>query len=341
MRRRDALAGLLGALLASGCPAPAPAPVAMPVPPPPPPPDRMVPSLAGLLPFAGLKWLISLRPERLARTEWLRAPVARLVADERLDLLARATGLDLRAIPEMLLAGYGEGAEEAVMWLVRHRHDPLLVERRFRERLTGGEARSALGHQLVGVWGQVGTATRGFVSIGRDVSGFQYGGDRRRGPARIALLYAQGELEGIPTALEEPALARLDAELGLQPLKLLVPGPFEGEVARGLRGLMAGAYALGASLAPNDPQALDLRALLIGDYGPDADRARAVELLRTAWDDFGKSDLGHLLGAHQPLAPPVVEASPSGLSLRAALDAATLFRGLSAATVDDVREIMR
>lgn len=305
----------------------------------------MVPSLAGLLPFAGLKWLISLRPERLANTAWLRETVARLAEDERLDVLARATGLDLRAVPEMVLAGYGGGADEVVMWLVRHRQDQLLVERRFRERLTGGESRSALGHQLVGVWGSVGTATRGFVSIGRDVAGFQYGGDRQRGPARIALLYAQDKLAKIPTALQEPALLRLDGELGLAPLKLLIPGPFDGDVARGLRGLMAGAYAIGASLSPTERQSLRLTALMVGDYDsagrPGADRQRAVELLRAAWDDFGKSDLGHLLGAHQPLAPPVVDASPSGLSLNVELDADAAFRGLRAATIDDARDIMR
>jgi hypothetical protein len=178
------------------------------------------------------------------------------------------------------------------------------------------------------------------VAIGRDVAFYQFGGQVRTGPARIATLYARGMLRA-PTALADPSLALVDRALGPAPAKLHLPGPFEGDRARGARGLLAAATAMGAALRPTERQTFALRIALIGDYGAPTAEDRAVAFLELAWTDLAAADLGHLLGLHQPVRAPRASRAPEGLMLDVELDPAALFDGLAAATVDDVREIMR
>ena len=337
--RRALLAALASGCLHLGCGGRAPeGPAALP----PPPPDRTVAALTDLLTVVKLEWLILLEPESLWSTAWLRPPLGRVLRDERLDLLAATTGFDLRQVRELALASYrGSGdADNTIAYLARHRDDQLDIERRFRERLTSGEMRSALDHQLVGVWGKLGTTDRALVAVGRDVVLYQFGGSDRSGPARIATLYARGMLKA-PSVLADPSLALLAGALGTAPAKLLIPGPFDGELARGARGLLAAATAMGASLQPNEQQSFTLRTVLCGDYGPPEADDRAVAFLELAWQDLAAADLGHLLGLHRPVTAARAFRVPVGLALEVELDPATLFDGLAAATVDNVRDIMR
>src|SRR5439155_26485756 len=160
--------------------------------PPPALPDLEVARLTDLLTGAHLEWLVVIRPEELARIDWLKPSLGRLFKDDRLDLLARATGIQLREVPELALASYRQPASaaraadcaasdrcDAVAFLLRHRSDPLALERKFRERLTSGAERSEVGHQLVGMWGYIGRGARGFAAVGPHVVGYQYDGDRR------------------------------------------------------------------------------------------------------------------------------------------------------------------
>src|SRR5690606_32596323 len=124
--------------------------------------------------------------------------------------------------------------------------------------------------QLVRVWGRIGTREHGFVGIGPDVVGYQYGGSATRGPVRIAELYARGELEGVPRALADPALGSVHQRIAHAPALVLIPGPFEGAMARGARGLLGAADALGASITPSPSQTLRLDVILAGAYPSDA-----------------------------------------------------------------------
>jgi hypothetical protein len=158
----------------------------------------------------------------------------------------------------------------------------------------------------------------------------------RKGPARIALLYAGGELATVPTVANDPGLGALAKALGDAPLSVMMPGPFEGEMARGARGLFAAAESVGASLQPTARRTLRLEIVLVGDYSqPDEE-----SFLLAAWQDLAKADLGHLLGLHEPVVAPDIH-SDGVLRLRTELDPERLLRGLSAATVDSVREMMR
>jgi hypothetical protein len=367
--RRSWLIAALALTVAPGCGAAAP------------PPETLVPArvepeptiatVGEVVTSAGLAWLVLCAPARLASVEWLRPTIGRLLRDERLDLLQLTTGIDLRAAPELALAGYASAArgddEEVVLYVVRHRADALAIERKFRERLTSDETRHLHGSHLVEWSGRIGRKTRAFGALGREVAAFQYGGDPGRGPLRAALLYAGGRLGRVPAVLADPTLAMMNARLGTAPLRALMPGPFEGPTARGARGLLGAATGLGAGLTPTEARTLRLEVLIAGDFRADPERAQ--RLLLAAWQDLATSDLGHLLGLHEPRVAPAASLGELGpapgapraptaalaskaaatppepleqaLALVVELDAESLARGLTAATTDTVREIMQ
>ena len=307
------------------------------VPPPPAPPDLEIAHLTDLLTSARLNWLVLVRPAELARVAWLDPLLTRIFQHERLDDLRLTTGVDVRRAPELALATYEGAPDDAVAYFVRHDADPLAVERRFRERLTKLDQRATLGHQLTFVTGLVGTSSLGFVGAGRGVAGYQFGGDMARGPAKIAALYAQGRLAGVPTALAPDALRLASERFGVAPLEAFLPGPFEGDLAQGARGLFAASTCVALSLAPTPAETLALTVFVGGDF---ASTEGADRMLRLAFDDLGASDLGHLLGLHAPRSEPRVTSSSDGLALEVELDPKALVAGLTAATSDDVRAFM-
>jgi hypothetical protein len=336
LARRQLLGALLAAAAGSlvpGCGGNEPTPAT----PPPPAPDVSVRALTDLVPAAKLGWVVVIASQSLLAIDWLKPSLSRVLRDERLDLLAQTTGLDLRQVRELCIASFG--LDDLILQLARHGHDPVGIERLFRRRLTGGEKRSVEERGLVRVSGTIGRQSHTFVAIGREVVGFQYGGDPDKGPARVALLFAAGKLHRSPPFTSDPVLGPVWAALGAAPIRALLPGPFEGELGRGARGLFAAATAVGAALAPTGSRALGLRLLLDGDYA--ADPSRAVATLDAAWSDLAQSDLGHLLGLGEPRTKPTSRFEAGRLVLDVDLEPTTLCQGLSAATTDNIREIMR
>jgi hypothetical protein len=333
--RRQLLAALLGCgcgAIALGCsppgePAVPSAPAAPPI---------VVGALPDLVSAASLGWLCELRPVELYAEPGLRPPLARLLRDERLDLFARTTGLELRSLEELALASFGD---DSVLLLARHRTDPLLIERLFRARLTSDEHRFVDRAGIVRVTGRTGRQPRAFVALGSTVVGFQFGGALRTGPVRVAQLYASGAFDRVPPLSRDPQLEATLAALPKAPVRWLLPGPFEGELGAGAHGLLGAATAVGVALSPAGGSALALTALVEGSF--EAEPERAAALLLTTWQDVAGSALGSLAGLHEPLGAPEARAEPGRLRLTVTLDAETLCAGLAAATMDDVREIMR
>lgn len=297
----------------------------------------MVTRVADLLTAVGARWLLVLEPTRIGAIAWLEPHLARLLADDRLDALAGATGIDVRLAPEVVLAGYGDG--DVVAYFVRHPSEQPLVERRFRARLTGEVRHRRWGHQLVTLWGRIGDTPHGYVGVGPDVAGFQYGGEEQGGPMRVAVLYEMGKLQSIPRLLSVEGVGRLTGALGEAPIKLVLPGPFEGDMARGARGLFTAAEGIALGLTPTPDERLMLRIVLAGDFGEGDDLARATDIAGLAWGDLAASDLGHLLGL--PTEGVTTEPHPLGIELATPLDPRSLADGLAAATMDEVRDLMR
>ena len=300
---------------------------------------RDAPPPAALISRAGLEWLVLLRPRELMDMTWLLPSLDRVLRGKRFDLLHAAIGIDVRQVSEIALASSATRGGSCIAVVARHTADPLAVERLFRDRLTSDEQRSIDGHQMVRLRGRLGTHWQAFASIGPNTAVFQYGGDPDRGPVRIATLYAEGKLERVPPLLADPATRELLMPVLGTPVLALIPGPFEGELGRGARGLLAAASGATASLTPTHGKTLRLQVRIHGDFS--ADPQGAGQLLYAAWDDLSQADLGHLLGLHQPATAPVVETPPGALAITAELEPGALFNGLAAATTDSIREIMR
>jgi hypothetical protein len=336
VRDRRALLGALLAggigLLAPGCGAPpAPAPRS-----PAPLPPLATSDLTRLLPLAGLRWLLLARPREIAAVPWLIPWIALIAPEPNLARYAAATGVDLRQIPEAAIASYAGGA---TLYLARHGGDPATIERLFRRRLTGRARRAEDRPDLIRMSGDIGAGPHTLILLGADVVGLQDGGSMTRGPSRVAALYAAGKLRRSPTALDEEPLRSLAARFGPAPLLALSPGPFEGELARGARGLLAGATAIGAAARPSAREKIALAIAVAGDFS--TSREPASQELLAAWNELALSSFGHLLGLDAPIEPPLATHAPDAVAIAVELDPGKLARGIAAATSSRIEEIMR
>jgi hypothetical protein len=179
----------------------------------------------------------------------------------------------------------------------------------------------------------------GLVTIGRDVVGYQQGGVQSRGPARIAALYAIGKLRRSPTVLSEDPIRALSNRFGATPARAFALGPFEGELARGARGLLAGATAIGAAARPSAREGVALVIAVAGDFSLSGEAA-SKELV-AAWSDLAQGSFGHLLGLDQPVEPPLATHGADAVTVAVELNPRKLAAGLHNATGASIAEIMR
>ncbi|XYH99060.1 hypothetical protein ACMHYB_04645 [Sorangium sp. So ce1128] len=338
LRRRSVLGGVLGCVLGLGLPAcgGAPRPPARPAPPLPP---LGTADLTRLLPQAGLRWLVLARPREIAAVPWLIPSIGLVAPEENLARHARATGVDLRQVREAAIASYAGAAGEVRFYVARHSGDPRAIERLFRRRLTGKERRALDRPDVVRVTGDIGRAPHALVLLGPDVVGVQEGGSPLRGPARVASLYALGRLKRSPTALSGGPLAALAARFGPAPVRAFAPGPFDGELARGARGLLAGATAVGAAARPSAREGIALAIAVSGDFSTSGEAASEELLL--AWNELAQGSFGHLLGLDAPVEPPLATHAPDAVAVAVELSPQALARGLAAATGERIEEMLR
>lgn len=334
--RRTFLAS--AAVLLAGCASKPPAPVA-PLAPPAPPPLRVA-DLAHLLPAAELRWILFTRPREIAAIPWLIPAIGRIAREESLDRFTAKSGFDLRQIHEAVIATYGApGGPETTLYLLRHNGDPVAIERLFRARLTSGEHRSVERADVVRVSGKIGSTPATLVVLGADVVGFQFGGSASRGPARVASLYALDKLKRSPTVLADDPLRALSARLGSAPFRAFALGPFEGELARGARGLLAGATAIGGTIRPSAREGLLAVIAVSGDFSKSGEAASRE--LTHAWSDLARGSFGHLLGLDAPVEPPLATHGSDAVTVAIELDPNKLAKGIASATSARIEEIMK
>jgi hypothetical protein len=162
---------------------------------------------------------------------------------------------------------------------------------------------------------------------------------------RAALYFAQHKLKRASPALRGEPLARAERLVGDAPLRGFAPGPFEGEWAAGLGGLLRATTAIAASARPYEPPpgtgasaAIALHVVLTGAWGGDA--PAAAKRLLSAWDVLAQDALGHLTGIDHPVVAPQAAGDAEALHLEVALDPMLLARGLHAATDATLSEIL-
>lgn len=303
--------------------------------------------LTDLAPAAGLVWLLDLRPVALMMTDASRQAIAEVVPEDRFAAFAsRHGGIDPRAAQELIVASY----PEAMLTMAEVRFDPAKVEAAFAARALSVDGRAAEG-DVVRTWGSVagdGEPTREQLAlVGRDAVMLERG---HLGPLRAALAFAEGKLHRALPALRTEPLKRAAELLGDAPARAFAPGPFDGEWAAGLGGLLRASTAAAVSAWPlgsasNAAANLHFRVVLLGAWGADA--PAAADRLRAAFDVLANDPLGKLMGVDHPVDDVRVRVLGEGpqnsdaIALEVGLDALALARGLHAATAGTVADIMR
>ncbi len=160
------------------------------------------------------------------------------------------------------------------------------------------------------------------------------------GPLRASEAFAFGKLKKASPSLSGAALRRASELLSNAPVRAFAAGPFQGEAAGGLGGLLRAATAVGASAAwTGKGSNVKVRLVLTGAWKDDA--STAAETLGAAVHVLAESPAGRLFGLNHPVQEPSVHVEPEALVLDAVIDADALAHGIHDAVDADVVEMMK
>lgn len=320
--------------LVSSMPGCGPKPIA--APPAPPAVPLHLDSACDLAPSAGAEWVVDARPRAIAEIPDLIPVISQVVPEARFATFAATHGgIDVRQITDLCVAKYNA----TLLTVARTPLDPARVERTFADRVThpGGRSVDVVNPPVVRVWGEVNGEAQQLVVFGREVVALEQG---KAGPIRAAEAFALGKLRRASPVLRGGSLARAVELVGDAPLRAFAQGPFEGETAQGLGGLMRASTAVAAAARfAGAPAKLSLRIVLTGAWGKDA--PAAAERLAAAVHVVSESALGRLLGLDHPLVSPQVRGTDEALVVDVTLDAAILARGVHDALDAEIGDIMR
>ena len=316
---------------AAGCgPKPIPPPLA------PPPVPLHLESACALAPSAGVEWVVDARPRAIAEIPDLIPAIALVVPEARFAKFAAAHGgVDMRQITDLCVARY----KEAFLTVARTPLDPVRLEKEFADRVThpGGRSVDVINPHVVRIWGEVNGEPQQLVVFAREVVALEQG---RAGPVRAAESFALGKLHRASPVLRGAALTAAVRHVGDAPLRAFAAGPFEGEMAQGLGGLMRASTAVGVSAQfAGAPAKIAVRVVLTGAWGKDA--PAAAERLAAAVNVVAESPFGRLLGLNHPLGAPRVRGEEEALFVEVTLDGMALARGLHDVLDAEIGDIMR
>jgi hypothetical protein len=295
---------------------------------------------------ASIVWLIDLAPRDLVAHADLLPAIDTLLPHDRVAAFADRNGFDPLAIDEITLASYSSEVGDTMLYVARGAFEPGKLEAIFRARAGGVDGRGIDrqgGEEIVRTWGTVKGQRAQLATFGRQAAALEVG---RFGPLRVAELFAQEKLKRASPALKAAQLARADELLGGTgesdaPLRAFALGPFEGENAKWLGGLLGASTAAALAARPatvSGQAALRITLVLTGGWGGDAHRA--ADRLAAAFDALSATNLGRLAGLDHPLDLVRVEPLPDALRLTVSFDALGLARGARAMTGAEVSEIM-
>jgi hypothetical protein len=344
VQRREALTILLG-VAAAACGGRVASPAISRPPPPPPLPVDAAPDLAAA---AGLVWMVDLRLREIFASTDLIPAIALLFPEARLDRFATTNGgVDLRQLTELCVATY----PETMLVVARGLFDDARLEKAFADRLEQVDGRAEdratlpdgrAAAPITRIWGSARKSREQLALVSREAFAFERG---RFGPLKAAELFAEGKLKKAKPALRTSPLDRVVELLGggaASPALALAPGPFTGDQAKGVGGLLAAAFAVGisgrASAAEGGKARLDVRVVVTGAWG--ADGADAAVRLASEFDRLAQDALGHLCGLDRPLSPPKATSMRDAVVLDVALDPFEIARGLHDITEGTLADIM-
>jgi hypothetical protein len=296
-----------------------------------------------VVPAPGLEWLIVARPRAIAERPELIPAIRSVVSEEKFDALAKRNGgIDLRTAEELAVAHY----TDATLVLARTLVDPARLERAFGERVPTLEGRAVdkrSREPVVREWGEGPNGREQLAIFGTAAVGHERG---KLGPLRAAQLFAEARLKRAQPALRSAALAGAAQIAKDAPFRFFAPGPFVGDTAKGLGGLLAATTCALVAAAPAPNAAKDgpggpvtVTIALVGAWTDDASAAR--ERLAAAWNTLASSSLGRLSGVDKPLVAPVTRLERDAIVLEVTVDALSLGRGIHYAVDAPLDEVMR
>ncbi len=305
-------------------------------PPAPPPATLHLDSACDLAPSAAVEWVLDARPRAVAETPDLIPVIALVIPESRFATFAATHGgVDVRQITDLCVAKY----KETLLTVARAPLDPSRLERTFADRMThpGGRSVDVVNPPVVRVWGEVNGEAQQLVVFARELVALEQG---KAGPVRATEAFALGKLRRALPALRGGPLARTVELIGEAPVRAFAPGPFEGETAQGLGGLMRASTSVAASARfVGAPAKLGIRIVLTGAWGKDA--PAAAERLAAAVHVVSESPFGRLLGLDHPLVSPQVRGMDDALVVDLTIDGRTLARGVHDALDAEIGDIMR
>ena len=305
-----------------------------------------------LAPAAALSTLVLVRPKEIyADATLLPALTLGLPDDQVATFASRHGGVDPRQLDEIVVAAY----PHATLLLGRGVIDPRKVEASFSDHSLGVDGR-AVDHAagplttITRLWADVPngagpTQHEQLVLMGHEVVGLEIDeqppveGKPTVGPARAAELFALRKLAKARPALAAPPLESAAKVLGDAPVLVMFPGPFEGQAASALGGLLRAATAVGMAAKPDGAGTVRIKITVLGAFGDKA--PQAADKLSAATDMVAASSLGRLAGLDHPKRPFQARSTPESATVEGAVDALALARGVLAATSAQISEIMQ
>lgn len=288
-----------------------------------------------LVPAAGVDWLIEARPREVAEIADLIPAIGLVVSEARFNAFAKAHGgVDVRSIERACVSRHGT----TLLAIARTPLDPARVQAAFTERSTRLPVRfiDVQNPPVVRLSGEVAGERQEMVTFDRELVAVEYG---PQGPLRASEAFAQGKLRRASPALRSHVFAPASTILGDAPVRAFIAGPFEGDTAKGLGGLLRATTSVGVSATSAGPGArIAVRLVLTGAWGKDG--PAAAERFGAAVNVISESSLGRLFGLQHPVEGPRVHATDDALILDATLDANALARGIHAALDADVTDMM-
>jgi hypothetical protein len=287
-------------------------------------------SLTGLVPAAGLSWMVVAKPKELLRDASLRQGIAQLFPDARLDVFARDSGVDLRTIDTGVVAGFGLGT----LYLAEG-VDVGAARSAFLNRLASEPLTRPLSGDVVHVTGIVGITPQSFVNASSSIAAVSV-----RDPTltKICAAFALGKLKKSPSALSGAALRHLPASLATAPVQWYAPGPFSDEWARGAHGLLKDTLAVAVTGRVDSPGWLDVLVVLRGDYASDSEQS--VQKALATFRELAGSALGRILSLDDPSLAPEIMATAREISLRVRLPIERLLAGLYGVVAANVWDLL-
>ena len=289
--------------------------------------------IEALAPAAGLQWVVIAEPQTIFNNEAVKPTLAKLFPQFRFDALERSSAIVVRKLQRVVIAQYGD----STLFVLQGVPDPMEAERRMRARLMSEVVRTVHRDDAVLLTGKLANGQRrAIVAMLPAVVVIESGEDRH---AKAAYFHGLGKLKRSPGVLQAPGVAELARRFGPAPVLGFAPGPFEGEWARGLHGLLGAAEGVGAALRLTPIGTLQGSFVVAGDWGARAEAAS--QRVMRSWEDLAQSGFGRLTGLNEPVRAPLPTHAPDAASLTVEVDAQRFLEGLHNAVSAQVGEIMK